>query len=132
MSFSKVVTLLSACTITAGGFLLTSPAFGYDRDVIVKGQRLTEYPTRYVRYSDLNLLHQAGVETLNRRVKTAVRDVCMESVGPNGDFYIEMNCRSSAWGGARPQIDRAIARAQQIAANGFSTIAPVTISISLK
>jgi len=131
MSLCKIG-FLSACAITAGGLFLTAPASGYDREVIVKAQKHTDIPTRYVRYSDLNLLHQAGVQTLNRRVKSAVREVCMESAGPNGDFYVEMNCRSSAWGGARPQIDRAVARAQDLAANGFTTMAPVTISISVR
>ena len=128
MERAKQLTL----AIAAGGLFLATPALGKDSEVVVKAPPREDVPTRYVRYSDLNLLHQSGVSTLNGRVKSAVRGVCVESVTPSGDFYAEMNCRSSAWNGARPQMDRAIERARQLAANGFSTIAPVTISISVR
>ena len=132
MNRPKVISLFAASIVLSGGLTLASPAFGFDREVIVKAPPKEDVPTRYVRYSDLNLVQPAGLSTLNRRVNSAVRVVCVESVGPHGDFYAEMNCRSSAWNGARPQIDRAVERAHQLAANGYSTIAPVTISISVR
>ncbi|QIK95852.1 UrcA family protein [Sphingomonas sp. HDW15A] len=132
MSTSHVLSFIAACAITAGGFAIASPAFSQGREVIVRAAPKDDVPRRYVTYSDLNLVHPAGLKTLNRRVNSAVRDVCRESVGPNGDFYIEMGCRSLAWTGARPQIDRAVERARQIAANGYSTIAPVRISLSVQ
>jgi UrcA family protein len=132
MSTSHILSFVAACAITAGGFALAAPAFSQGREVIVKAPPKDDIPRRYVSYSDLNLVQPAGLKTLNRRVNSAVREVCRESVGPSGDFYIEMGCRSLAWDGARPQIDRAVERALQIAANGYSNIAPVSISLSVR
>ena len=132
MTTAHVLSFAAACAITAGGFAIASPAFSQGREVIVKAAPKDDIPRRYVTYSDLNLVHPAGLKTLNRRVNSAVRDVCRESVGPNADFYLEMGCRSFAWDGARPQIDRAVMRARQIAENGYSTIAPVKISLAVQ
>jgi hypothetical protein len=41
-------------------------------------------------------------------------------------------CRSFAWGGARPQMNLAIQRAQELAANGTTNIAPVAIMIAAR
>lgn len=131
MSMSHVISFVAACAITAGGFALAAPAFSQGRQVVVKAPPKDDLPRRYVAYSDLNLIQPAGLKTLNRRVNSAVREVCRESV-PSGDFYTEMGCRSFAWDGARPQINRAVQRAHQIAANGHSTIAPVTISLAVR
>ena len=131
MSTSHVLSFVAACAITAGGFALASPAFSQGREVVVKAPPEDDLPRRYVTYSDLNLIQPAGLKTLNRRVNSAVREVCRESV-PSGDFYIEMGCRSHAWDGARPQINRAVERAHQIAMNGYSAIAPVSISLSVR
>ena len=132
MSTSHLLSFVAACGIAAGGFVIASPAFGQGRDVVVRAPIQDDIPRRYVTYSDLNLVHPAGLKALNRRVNSAVREVCLESVGSNGDFYLEMGCRSHAWDGARPQIDKAVERARQIAMNGYSTIAPVMISLSVR
>ncbi len=41
------------------------------------------------------------------------------------------SCDTSAWGGARPQIARAVQRAREIAATGSSTIAAAAITIAV-
>ena len=132
MSNFRISSLIAACAIVSSGAALAGQPSGSNADVVVKAAPRSEYPTRYVSYSDLNLVHEAGLKTLNRRVNSAVREVCRESTGGSDDFYLEMGCRSFAWDGARPQIDRAVERAVQIAANGYSTIAPVSISLSVR
>lgn len=132
MSNFRTLSYIVACAILPSGVALAAPASSEDREVVVKAPMESEFPTRYVTYSDLNLAHPAGLKTLNGRVNSAVGEVCRESTGGSTDFYLEMGCRSFAWDGARPQIDRAVERAIQIAANGYSTIAPVKISLSVR
>jgi UrcA family protein len=132
MSNFRVSILIAVCAILPSGVALAGPASGDDPEVVVKAPLKSDFPTRYVTYSDLNLVHPAGLKTLNGRVNSAVREVCRESTAGSADFYLEMGCRSFAWDGARPQIDRAVERAVQIAANGYSTIAPVSISLSVR
>jgi len=132
MSNFRMLSSIVACAILPSGVALAGPAPSDDPEVVVKAPLKSEFPTRYVTYSDLNLVHEAGLKTLNRRVNSAVREVCRESTGGSTDFYLEMGCRSFAWDGARPQINRAVERASQIAANGYSTIAPVSISLSVR
>lgn len=96
------------------------------RDITVVKPDL-DVPTARVFYGDLNLASLAGEQTLNRRVQGAVRRVC----GAHIDPMPYMDCRSFAWRGARPQVERALARARDIAATGTSDIAPVAILIAV-
>lgn len=102
-----------------------------DEPVVVTGQPEEAVPTRRVSFADLNLASTAGQKTLDRRVGGAVRSVCLEATGPNPLDWAEYACRADAWRGAKPQMARAIERAQQLAANGSSSIAPVAITISV-
>ncbi|TCU60902.1 UrcA family protein [Novosphingobium sp. PhB57] len=52
---------------------LVAPALA---DVVVKDGSLRDVPHREVRYGDLNLDTQAGIDTLNTRLEVAVRAVC--------------------------------------------------------
>jgi UrcA family protein len=86
--------------------------------------------TEVVSYADLDLASADGVKRLNSRVGGAVRHVCSpldgrDTIGSYGA------CKSYAWNGARPQMDLAIQRAQQVAQNGVSAIAPVAILITV-
>ena len=65
------------------------------------------------------------------RVGAAVRDVCEESTGPNAIMWFESRCHRFAWNGATPQIEQAVRRARDIAATGYSSIAPVAIRIAI-
>lgn len=98
------------------------------KDVTVVRDRLNEnIPTERVFIGDLNLASAAGEKTLNSRVRGAVRRVCVDQ--PASHPYL--NCEHYAWGEARPQMKRAVARAREIAATGTSSIAPVAIVIAI-
>ena len=128
----KLTSLLAACAVTALGLALAAPAVAAPSSVVVTATS-EEIPIRYVTYRDLNLTNELGAQTLFKRVKHAVNDVCIESVGYDMTRKFDQGtCRTNSWAGARPQMDRAIQRARDIAANGWSSIAPVAISISVQ
>ena len=127
----KFTSLLAACAATLVVFGATSPALASEQIVVTATEE--EVPVRLVSYLDLDLVKAADERTLVRRVRHAAKDVCTESV--DGGFYYQRTfiaCRSNALTGAKPQIERAVTRARDIAANGFSAIAPVAISISAR
>ena len=128
----KITSLLAAFAVTFVTFAATSPASAKDRSVTVTATE-GRVPVRFVSYRDLNLVNGKDERILVRRVRYAARDVCIESA-PSEPFRSTMflSCRAEAWQGARPQIDRAIERAKDIAANGWSAIAPVAITISVR
>ena len=128
----KLTSLLAACAVTAVVFAATSPAIAKDRTIIVTATG-ESIPVRLVSYRDLNLAKAEGEETLVKRVRHAVKDVCIES-SPGGLYFesTSLACREVAWDGARPQIDRAVTRAKEIAMNGWSAIAPVAITIGVR
>lgn len=64
---------LSIATAIATTMLCATPVFA---DVIVKQTPPEGTSIRVVRYDDLNLLSPAGVDTLNGRIKVAVKYVC--------------------------------------------------------
>jgi UrcA family protein len=101
------------------------------KEVTVRHRVISEDQlTRSVSYADLDLASPNGVKRLTTRVRSAVGYVCaphLDRVRASG--YGE--CRSYAWKGARPQMDLAVQRAQQIAQNGVSAIAPVAIVIAV-
>ena len=126
----KLISMIAACAITLGGLAVAAPALARQaKPVVVTAPPADDVPVRRVSYRDLDLLTMAGQSTLNRRVGSAVRGVCLESLGAASHFYLETDCRRTAWNGARPQIARAIERASDIAQNGFSSIPPVAITI---
>jgi UrcA family protein len=85
--------------------------------------------TQRVSYADLDLASASDVQRLTFRVRGAVSRVCAP-LDQRGTFAKHSDCTTYAWHGARPQMDRAIARAQQIASTGTSAIAPVAILIA--
>lgn len=90
-----------------------------------------DYVTRHLSYADLNLAVPAGERTLNRRVDSAVTDVCNEAIGGRSTSFAYRGCNSEAWRGARPQIALAVQRAHEMATTGTSTIAAATITVSV-
>lgn len=128
----KFTSLLAACAVTVAIFAAASPAAAQSRPIVVTATE-SDVPVRYVSYRDLDLAKSAHEQILVRRVRFAATDVCTESVSNLATpGYEYLTCRSHALRGARPQIDRAVLRARQIAANGWSAIAPVAISISVR
>jgi UrcA family protein len=126
----KFTSLLAACAVTFAVFSATAPAMAKSQPIVVTAVP-EDVPVRFVSYSDLNLARAADEKMLVRRVRSATYDVCTESV-PDGTAVTSafLACRTHAWRGASPQIERAVTRAREIAANGWSAIAPVAISIS--
>ena len=128
----KFTSLLAACAVTLAIFAAASPAAAQQRPIVVTATE-SDVPVRFVSYRDLDLAQSANEQILVKRVRFATTDVCTESVSNlAAPGYEYINCRSHAWRGAAPQIDRAVLRARQIAANGWSAIAPVAISISAR
>jgi UrcA family protein len=99
--------------------------------VVTAPERDSDTIKQRVYFGDLNLASLPGEKLLNRRVGGAVREICLEITGRNANFHDSMNCRGNAWGSARPQVQKAIRRARELAMYGKSSIAAATIVISL-
>jgi UrcA family protein len=68
---------------------------------------------RVVHIGDLNLRSSAGQQEMEKRVATAVDDICtIPTPLPSYKGRMEKPCRDEAWSGARPQMTEAIHRAQ--------------------
>jgi len=135
MLYAKLLSMCAAVGITTVGVLLISPdASARGRPIIVTAPA-QDVVVRHVGYADLNLASATGEKILNRRVGSAVGDLCDEATGgDNRSLHGTVNmmrCNSEAWTGARPQIARAIQRAREIAFTGSSAIAATAITISL-
>lgn len=118
---------LTAVTILSGG----TAALARDETVVVRGIAPKDQIRRTVSYRDLNLATGIGERTLNRRVDSAVANICVDAVGAVANDTLEMKCQRDSWNGARPQIAQAVERAKQLAATGKSSIAAVAITISI-
>ncbi len=127
MLLKKSLCMSGAIAITAIELLAISPASAKDPPLVVTAEPL---PTRNVSFADLNLASAADARTLHRRVGEAVNEVCQISPGPSQQRFDDLDCSASAWAGARPQIDRAVLRAKEIAATGSSSIAATAITVS--
>jgi UrcA family protein len=119
--------------ILAAGFATMAVLFGgaglaLAQDTTVLAPRNYDVLTERVSYADLNLASSFGRKRLESRVGYAVRRVC-----PTGSGIIEAldgrYCSRGAWAGARPQMERAYARAIELASTGTTAIAPVAIAI---
>ena len=127
--FSKVIILMASVAITGVALMGIAPSASAKPQSAVVTALDPDAPTRRVSYADLNLASLQGEKVLNRRVGSAVTDVCREATNGIG-YYEDTKCRSFAWGGARPQIDRAVLRAREIASTGQSSIAAAAITLS--
>jgi UrcA family protein len=129
--FVKTAVLASA--LTASLAVLAPAALAQGQPVVVYAQPIEDLQTIRVPYGDLDLVLASEQKVLNRRVSGAVRKVCGFQPGPQGfadrGYF---RCASDSWAEARPQIDRAIQRARDIALNGKSTIAAEPIRISAR
>jgi len=119
-------------SLTAGMVLaltlgLNTPASA--RDVTVIAGPPEGALSEHVRYADLDLASPVGVELLGMRVGGAVSRVC-SPLDQRSTFSEHGACKSFARNGARPQMERAIARARELASTGTTAIAPVAILIA--
>jgi UrcA family protein len=127
MNLQKVISLAVACAVTAGSLTVATQASAQQNErFTVTGPRFGDAPIERVSYRDLNLAMARDQDRLMKRVGFAVNQLC-----PGIAYLGDPRCRSSAWDGAKPQIALAVDRAKQIARNGFSTIAPVAIVLSV-
>jgi len=131
MTYDKLSTVVAAFAMVGSGIALASPALAQNgKPVIVRAEPLTDVISiRRVGYRDLNLASADGEKLLNHRVRSAVSEVCNDATGPNPLLSLQQSCRADSWGRAKPQMDLAMQRARDIAANGYSSIAPVAIAI---
>jgi UrcA family protein len=120
-------TLIGAVAVAAAA--APAHAQGPGRPAVVIGHP-SDFAVRSVSYADLNLTSGSGRSELNHRVRAAVNDVCEAVVGTTDDHGL-IACRWDAWGGAHPQVARAVQRAQEIAATGSSSIAAAAITIDV-
>ena len=131
MDYVKIYSFAAAVGITAAGMLIFAPPAS-GRPILVTGE--IQAVSRHVGYADLNLASAAGAMTLSHRVRGAVQDLCLDATGgDDGGFDFKTNmtrCSAHAWSDARPQIERAVERAHEIAATGSSSLAAAAITIS--
>ena len=128
MKHGQILALGAAIAITTGGFVATAtPAFAA-QPVVVHAP--SDVPTRTVRFADLDLTLASGRKLLNRRVGQAVHSVC-EGSESYATFQSDGICKTAAWGRAKPQIARAVERAQLLAANGLAATGEQAIVITL-
>jgi UrcA family protein len=74
--------------------------------IVVEGGR----PTVYVSFADLNISRDAGIQTLNMRVRGAARQLCVEDgVRPIKEQYQSRMCFNDAIENANAQIENAVA-----------------------
>lgn len=118
--------------VTASLMVAASAASaGPQRPVVVYGAPDEGTRTERVSYADLNLNQRADERKLKLRVAGAVKRVCLyEGSTVRQDLGFE-RCSDDAWGSARPQIVRAVARAREIALTGQSSIAATAIAINV-
>ena len=130
---SRVARLSAAVLSGVTASLLVSAATAQaaqDRPVVVYAEPQENIRTEHVSYRDLDLALAKDQKTLNQRVGTAVRRVCYDGNHTPGVDEGFRACASDSWTLARPQIGRAIARAEQLALNGQSSIAAGSIVIA--
>jgi len=128
MTYGKLISVCAAAAIASGLPLVVAPAAA--KSPITVTATPLDVPTRSVRFADLNLASARDQQRLNLRVDSAIRKVCEDTLGGSDDMFDGRACRSGSWDSAQPQIALAVQRAQDIAANGFSPIAAVTITIA--
>lgn len=121
-----------SCPVASGMALalLLGSAAASAKEVTIVAEAIPEDAiSQRVSFADLNLASDAGVIALTGRVRQAARKVCrpLDAFASHGQFA---ECRSYAWNGAKPQMDRAITRAKQLAATGTTSLAPVAIVIA--
>jgi UrcA family protein len=125
---AKHLLAFSAALLASAGALTAAASPAHAKDVTVYADEEGESLSRAVSFADLNLASATGQKSLDGRVGRAVRYVCE----PHRDRSARTRygeCVDFAWDGARPQMAQAVERAQQLAATGTTSIAPVAIAI---
>ena len=132
MKHANAIAIGGAAVIGAAAMAFTvTSADGRTLQPVVVTAENNDLVVREVKFADLNLASMNDQHVLQKRVTSAVRDVCGEAVGHDDEWNYRY-CYIGAWQDARPQISRAVDRARQIALTGTSTItaaAVITFSV---
>ena len=88
--------------------------------------------TERVSYADLDLATNDGRKMLFRRVRSAVKNVCSEMLGPATTYYQEhADCRRATWSDTRPQMNLALDEARNGSRQAKSGVA-ATVKVSAR
>jgi UrcA family protein len=113
--------------VTASLLVGATTTQAQNRPVVVYGEP-QQANTERVPYGDLDLAVSADRKALYSRVGSAVRYVCnFDAIGIATDYR---TCAGLAWKGARPQINAALERSDELAASGQTSVAAGAITIS--
>lgn len=115
--------------VTASLLIATAGFAAQGRPVVVYAEPQEGFRTERVSYADLDLSQRSHERTLTRRVAGAVKRVCLYEDRSGLQDLGYYRCADDAWGYARPQMAQAVARAQEIALTGKSSIAAAAITI---
>lgn len=118
--------------VTASLLVASAAWAGQEKPVVVLAEPPENVRTEHVSYADLDLAQRSDQRTLNYRVASAVKRVCLFGDGQAGiqprGYY---SCANEALEGAEPQVAQAIERAKEIALTGKSSIAVAAITINV-
>lgn len=133
---SRVARLTAAVLSGVTASLLVTAATAQaaqDRPVVVYAEPQEHAFAERVKYHDLDLAIESNQKTLTKRVAGAVRRVCTDANGfLRQTDSVYQDCSEDSWALARPQMNRAIARAEQLALSGQPSIAAGSITISAR
>jgi UrcA family protein len=134
MNYARAIAFCTAVAITGTIVIAASPAMGR-QPIVVSAPAPEDVITRHVSYADLNLAAATGQLALHRRVGSAITSLCREALsGYDTSLAVAVGtrrCTDATWSDARPQIDRAVLRAQQLASTGATSITAAALTISV-
>lgn len=118
VSFSVLV-LMSAATVAASAVAQEQgqSVRAEKPDVVVRGQLPDrDSVSRSVYIGDLDLATPQGVAEMNKRIARAVNWICeIPAVIGHYRMAVERPCKEEGWASARPQMDRAVQLARNVA-----------------
>lgn len=120
--------LFLATTLTLVAAVGATPASAQASLQVVAKRVQDDQITQRVSHGDLDLGSASGQKRLTFRVRSAVGKVCAPLDGTNLRMR-QQHCRAVAWQGAKPQIERAMTGAQQLAATGTTSLPEVAIAV---
>ncbi|WP_294172290.1 UrcA family protein [uncultured Sphingomonas sp.] len=120
--------LFLTASLTLAVAAATAPASAQAPLQVIGERTQDDQITERVSHRDLNLANASGQKRLTSRVRSAVGMVCAP-LDFTGLRTQRQACRSVAWQGAKPQMARAIARAEQLAASGTTSLPEVAIAV---
>jgi UrcA family protein len=132
MNYGKALVACGAILVASAAIGVTAaPVHARSPGSVVIVAHSDNFVVRRVSYADLNIASEPGVRDLTHRVGWAVVDVCNDATAAPAMSFELRNCKTKAWGAARPQISLAVQRAHEMASTGTSSIAAAAITITV-